>query len=220
MKLINIIGANATGKSTRVSTFIRFLDSKEQPTLVFKNCRNGYKEIGRIYGDYFFLGRFNSKGVWVGLDTSDFSTQQSKLNLYKEIKLEYPEIQFFIQEGYFNNSSKTLTKELLSKYGVDSYKYYFFIYDDIQDYISRCSNRTGQEKDFQWATKSAGWKANLNFSVVFEFYKNLNEDGCSLKKVKFDEPLDFFVREFFNQEFEEPIQSKNIKENFDLDDWI
>lgn len=213
MKLININGANATGKSTRVTTLIKYLEENFKAELIYKNCKNGYKEIGRIYKDYFIMGRFNKKGVWVGLDLADYSTLQSRLDLYKEISSEYPEVKYFVQEGYFNNASKNTTSDILKEYGVNSYHYYYIIYSDIEDYIDRCNGRTGLNRDLDWAKNSAGWKNNQNLYSIMDVYDKLNEPNGNTTKVDINAPKDYFVREFFDRTFEVPeIQPES-------DDW-
>lgn len=211
MKLINITGANATGKSTRVGCLVNFLDSKYESKLVHKNCRNGYKEIGRIYNDIFVLGRYNKSGIWVGLDLADYTTIQSRLDLYKEISEEY-NVSMFIQEGYFNNGSKTLNTTVLKEYNVTNYSYYFLLYNNIQDFIDRCSGRTGQIKTLEWAENSAGWKTNNSILSIYNTYNDLNEENCKSILVDIHAPVDFFVQELFNETHEMSSSQDIIKE--------
>lgn len=213
MKLININGANATGKSTRVATLVDYLDNNYDVELVHRDCRNGYKEVGRIYGEYFVMGRPTKKGLWAGIDLADYSSIQSRYDLYKDIHESYPQVKYFIQEGYFNNTSKTTTKEVLKDYGVDSYSYYYILYDDIQDFINRCNGRTGQDRGEDWALESAGWKKNILYKDIYKIYNDLNEENCKAVLVDFESPKDYFVTEFFNTNHEKK------EATLSLDEW-
>ena len=212
MKLINVMGTNGSGKSTRVDALVKYLDTKMEAKLVHMDCKNGHKEIGRIYGDLFILGRLNNSGKWIGLDLADFCTFQSRLDLYKTISESYPEVKTFLQEGYFNNGSKKATKETLSEYNVSSYVYYVFVYDTIEQFIERCNGRTGKSRGLEWAEKSAGWNDNKSFNGVFEFYDKLKEEDCVVHKYDISAPRDLLVRELFNDTFEIPKEINEPKD--------
>lgn len=201
VRLINILGTNGSGKSTRTDLLVKYLDSKKTPELVMMDCKNGYKEIGRIYDSIFILGRFNKSGKWIGLDLADFTTGQSRLDLYKYISEAYPNVEIFLQEGYFNNGSKHTNKEHLLNYGVDSYSYYFFIYDNMQQFIERCNGRTGKERGEEWAINSAGWRDNTTFLKLYEYYSELNEENCIVYKCNIHAPKDLLIQELFNTTF-------------------
>jgi len=205
---INVLGSNATGKSTRITRLIEYLDKEYgDPTFVIYYSMKAKKEveIGRIYntslGKMFILGRFNTSKKWISLDTSDFTTQESRFNFIKHMFKNY-DINYFIQEGFFNNRGKVFTYEALKKrnINVDKAIEVFFLYDDIEHYLLRTNGRTGKNRRLDWAEKSQGWRDNLGQRKHLEELKLMKCNGeteTELYDVSPFEREDFFVNFLF-----------------------
>jgi hypothetical protein len=120
----------------------------------------------------------------------------------------------FIQEGYFNNASKKMTLREMKNYGISSYKYFFFLYTEIQDYIERTNIRTGNSRNEEWAIDSRGWKTNIyNFEIMDFYIEAIKSDkNCSVYSLTKDEPKDYFVTKFFNCKHK--IKQKRTNFNF------
>jgi len=207
MIFVNILGGNATGKSTRVGCFVRYLSKrfgKYEPVIYYSMKAKKEKEVGRLYetsiGKIFILGRFNQKDAWVSLDTADFSTYDSR---YEFINYMSDKADLFIQEGYFNNMGKAFTYEIIKEKApnVEKVIHYYFLYDKPEQFLERVTLRTGKQRDLEWAKNAPGWKNNLaqtrNYNELLEM-KEKGETQTIIKKVDINEPKDFFIREFFD----------------------
>jgi energy-coupling factor transporter ATP-binding protein EcfA2 len=223
---VNILGGNASGKSTRVTCLVKFLGEKfGEPELVFHHSMKTKKdaEVGRIYktsiGNMFILGRFNKKGKWVGLDTADFSTYDSRYAFIKYMFDNY-DISYFIQEGYFNNRGYAFTLEKVLDNGakVDKTIEFFFLYEDVKDFQRRTNERTGKDRDLDWAENAPGWRDNLTQTRVFNELKE-SETKTVLEKVSIDVPRDYFVEYFFGENFNCEEEPKKESDNSILEDW-
>ena len=233
---INILGGNASGKSTRVGCLVNYMHEKAgsyEPVIYFSNKVKKEIEVGRIYNingvEYFVVGRFNNKGKWVGLDTADFSTYDSR---YKFIKYMFENfnISFFIQEGYFNNRGYAFTKEVLDEQGcgVDKVIEFFILYDKVEQFLERTNNRTGKDRGLDWAENAPGWRDNEGQIKVL---KRLQEEGTEteLITISIDAKKDYFVEYFFGVEYECPKNKAELEEeeranpkedtNDILEDW-
>jgi len=207
MVLINIIGSNAIGKSTRVTTLVDFLDQYDFSVIQYDTPAKGLKEVGKLYetpqGKIFVYGNYQEKKkIWIGLDNAYLSKLEDRLNFMKY--MSELGCDTFIQEGYFNNGSKKMTMNEIKDFGISSYKYFFFLYNEVQEYIDRTNGRTGNSRNEDWALNSAGWKNNLaNFKMRDFYLEALKKDsGCSVYSLTKDEPKDYFVTKFFNRKHE------------------
>lgn len=199
MKLINVMGSNASGKSTRVTALVKYLEENTPPhkiEMIKGTCSDGViRIIGIMFDNIFVLGRKAQKGKWMGLDTQDFTSIEDRLNLYKHISTVYPNTKFFIQEGFFNNKSKVYIMETLEQYGVESYEYYFFIHKTKQEYLERCDLRSGLTRDLSWVDTSSGWRDNSCLNRALSFYST-HEDlkrGCIVEDVSPSADVNYLI---------------------------
>lgn len=222
MKLSNIMGTNALGKSTRINCLVDYLGedyeevsytflrkSKAEPDGVMTTIQN----IGRYYKKHKILivGRKNNSGVWVGLDTADLNNWGSKIEFYTRIinkELPY-DIEHIIQEGYFNNTSMQGSPNALKTIGFTSADFYIFIYDTVDEYLERCNSRSGKIRDIDWAKNSPGWKDNTTYSNTLKNYKKEEDSNFVVYKLCKDEHVDYFVRKLFNDTHEYNMEKQN-----------
>ena len=220
MTIINIMGSNAIGKSTRVNVLVEYLASKFDYTnfkynITDESNKKVYKTIGRLYSNgYLIIGKKNKQNIWSSWDLADFSSWDKRISFFKDINDNYPNVEVIIAEGYFNNRTmRASPNSLRNETGCDNCKIYGFIYNDISEYVERCDNRTGKIRGVEWAKQSSGWEDNKSFSNVIEKYKLENNPKDVVKSLNKDEPKDYFVKELFNDNFE-------IKEvDNSLDEW-
>ena len=231
---INILGGNASGKSTRVGCFVNYLQNKignYTSVIYFSNKKKKETEVGRIYktkiGEIFILGRFNGKQKWVGLDSADFSTYQSRYDFIKYMFDNY-NITYFIQEGYFNNRAYAFTLEKVTENGakVEVVKEFFFLYDNVNQFLERTNTRTGKNRGLDWAKNAPGWRDSQGQLKNYNELLKTNND-TEFIKVSVDIERDYFVQYFFNETFDCPMNSgeqneynnENLKKVDILDDW-
>ncbi len=174
-RFIGLIGANATGKSTRMKVYVQSLEDAGVPfeewTYTFeKHDKMITTVVGRFYqidnlGKLLIIGKPKRDGGWVGGDHT-----LGKLGSIDCVETflraaEKEGVDTVICESYFANSSTMLHPSRLFNF-FDSVNNHWMYYDadKIEEYISRCNNRSGkEERGLEWATDSAGWRQNLQF---------------------------------------------------------
>lgn len=157
MKLISIIGSNATGKSTRVTHIIDSLGEIYTPLLI-----EG-KEFGRIYDSgYCVIGKRTKSGKWNSMDSFPHTNWDTRLAFFEELAKD-ERIHTVIMEGYFNMVAKAGNISVWKDHGYDEVEYFFFYYDKVEDFLARVNMRNeGKDiiKTMEWAKGCAGWKDN------------------------------------------------------------
>lgn len=208
MKLTNIMGTNATGKSTRLTNLALALgDNFQEMSYRFlkksKACPEGedttVKNIGRYYPDTktFLLGKMDKSGKWVGLDTADLNNWDAKIDFFKAcVSKQFADIEHLVIEGYFNNSSMRGSPNALKEIGITSADFIVFIYDNVEQFRARCEFRTGKEKTMNWAVNSTGWKDNNSYNNAYFKYNAEADENFVVEKLNIDAPADYLVTKY------------------------
>ena len=175
LKLIKIIGGNATGKSTRVKQYIDSrTDSYQELSYTWNSITKKTPDgkmmtinAGRLYEDgTFVMGKETMTGNWVGTDyvlgqMGNKDAAYTFLNWLSEFN-----VNTVIAEGYFAIGGGLYTlpvmeaEELFSEVEV-----YAFLYATAQDYLDRTNARSGKSvTEADWEAKGTippGWGSNL-----------------------------------------------------------
>ena len=226
MKIINIMGSNGIGKSTRVNVLLEYMKTKHtvndfEYNIIDKTGKNVRKTVGQLFSNgTLIVGKKNKANNWVSWDTADFSSWDKRISFFKDLNDNYPNVKIVIAEGYFNNKTMRASPNALRKAtGCDSCSIYVFLYDEIDEFIERCNNRTGKNRGLDWAENSAGWRDNCGTRKLIDKYKLDNDKNDIINLLGKDEPRDYFVTEFFNDNFE-VIEKEEVKEiDNSLDEW-
>ena len=200
MKVINLLGSNAIGKSTKMSYLVYYLEQKYgDPEIVYIKKDGKGVILGRIYNDEIFIfGKVNNKGKWVSLDTAAITTLDGRINHIIEMKNKG--IKYYFFEGFFNNHSFSFFERLQKEKGLEVF-YYIFIYKNAQEFLERCNNRTGkEERTLEWAEKSPGFRRNKELENLYEKINNL--EGNNFKTYLLDKETDrnILIKDFFNEQ--------------------
>lgn len=211
-RFIGLVGANATGKSTRMNILVDTLKSSSYEEINYQVEKKGKKLnilAGRVYdignfGKTFIIGRKKRDGGWVGGDHT-----LGKLGSIEYVEtffgfLEEIGIENVICESYFANSSTMLHPVRLFKF-FNKVNIYWMFYDKdkIQQYIDRCNFRSGKDKEergIEWAIDSAGWRQNLQFGRTFQ-RTQVQADGhkgSSVRRILHDVSERWLVNELSN----------------------
>jgi len=200
---IALLGANATGKSTRMSEYIKTLGEPDS-TLDYHFHKKGedlvIKGAGNFYGDMFIVGRATRKGSWAGGDYT-MGKLGSKVCIQEFLTyLDSMGVKTLVYEAFFGAANSAYRPEEIHNYFEESHCYWF-LYDDIQDYIDRTENRSGRPWSGRDKTPfdSAGWKGNLSFFKVFD-KTALEVAGTSstVERVPITAPRDWLIIEMKN----------------------
>ena len=223
------MGTNGLGKSTRVNALVEYLgkDYKEISYTFLKTTKKTpdgvmttVKNIGRYYPEKktFIMGSKNKKGVWVGLDNADITTFDDKYEFYKWIQKEYPDLEYFIQEGYFNNRSMRSSPDANRELFKSSHTV-IFIYDNVEEFLERCSGRTGKDKTLDWALNSTGWGDNGTCENLYNRYLVEVCDKHTVESYKKDAPKDLLVNIIFNDTFDYIEETVELPKKEIVDEW-
>ena len=157
-------------------------------------------DLGRLYSDGLFIaGKKTGNGNWCGADYV-FGKLGSKDLILPAIEHVLTFADTFLIEGYFAVGSQFLRAISLSKY-VNRFNQYFFLYDDLQEYIDRTEGRTGRtwEEQGKDPLTSAGWKSNKGFkNTIPKSQAELDETGMDGQIIKLtkDEDINYFVNRY------------------------
>ena len=198
-----LMGANATGKSTRFKTFVDHLGDEYQtfPYTFFddKKGENRTVDMGRLYNNgYLILGSETKKGGWVCLDKAVLSKQDMRTDFYKWVIDNDPRVLHIFVEGYFNTMSPRSRPAFLRETGFDTISCFFAFYDTVEEFIDRTEARSGST----WESKGkdpytcAGWKDNEGFKRAFaKCYDDDHNpiDGRRVIRMAVDAPKDYLV---------------------------
>jgi energy-coupling factor transporter ATP-binding protein EcfA2 len=206
-----VMGANATGKSTRFKVFVDALVEKyggyDDYSYTFfdtKKDETRTVDIGRLFPNgYLVLGsEANNQAGWVCLDKAILSTQDMRTNFYKHVINKDHTVKHVFAEGYFNTMSPRSRPNFLRETGFNSIDCFFLYYEQPEDYLSRTNSRAGKERGMDWAIASAGWKDNLGFGRAY--IKTLRDehdpsDDKRVFRLNNDSPKDYFVEKYLGK---------------------
>jgi len=202
-----LMGANATGKSTRMKSLVDSLgeDYEDYEYTFIDDKKSELKTVivGRLYSNGFLVMGSEAKNAagWVCLDKAILSKQDTRTTFYKWVMKNDDRVKRIFVEGYFNTMSPRSRPTFLRETGFNDIDCFFMFYDTVEDFIERTERRSGStwEEKGKDARTSAGWKDNLGFMRAFD--KSLKEDnnpsdGRKVMRLPIDAPIDYFVRKY------------------------
>lgn len=199
LHLVNVTGSNGTGKSTRTNILVNWMCRKyDSEEFIYNN-----EKIGLIFPSigYLIIGDKTGHDGWCSLDLAKFKTWEDKLNFYKYISDNHPEISTIFQEGYFNNGSMQGSPSNLRNFGITRSSIYFFFYDNVEEFLKRTNERSGKaSRGLDWAENCAGWKDNCVMPKIMEKYKEEMLENDIVKRVSIHANRNYFLTELFNIE--------------------
>lgn len=211
LTLINYMGANGVGKSTRTFHMVKYLqDNFESQEFQYVVSKKGQEpkemKVGILFENgWLVLGSFaKGKTQWVSLDSAIFSKWEQRLAFIKDISENYPEISTVFMEGYFNNRSKQSSPESWKDHGADYVHILTSYYDDIQDFIDRTNGRTGKDRGLDWAENSPGWKDNVLFKKLTDLFIPMAQDGDVVERLDIHSPKEVLIHRYFEDEYNSP----------------
>jgi len=237
MRVINYIGANATGKSTRVTVLVNYLESKfdvedVEFTYTKKSKKNGDKQVTTKVGLRFsngvvIFGKFDGSRKWIGLDTGMCSSWDQRSAFITEMKARGAETVVF--EGYFNNRSKIAGPETFHNAGADEVHILASFYDKCEDFLMRTNIRSGKlSRGMEWAENAPGWKDNKGIINSQKYWLEQAKENDTVTRIDIDESRGYLVERFFEKDFDyntfyESFESPSVEAKApgaDLDEWF
>ncbi len=222
MKVINYMGSNGTGKSTRTKVMVDYLEKNFNfEPFYFQVTRKGFneklEEIGILFENgWLVLGKHVKGGEgWVSLDAAFLSKWEQRLDFVNQMsKLE--EVSTIFMEGYFNNRSAQGGPEKFRENGAEVIHNLVSTYDNIHQFIERTNGRTGKIRGTEWAEQSPGWKDNETIKKCERIYHEQATEADKVHNIHFESPREILVTTYFDENFvyEEPISTPNLE-----DDW-
>lgn len=199
-KWIALLGANATGKSTRMAAYVESLGDPDC-VLNYAFEKNGelkvIKGAGSVYGDMFVVGRPTRSGKWAGGDhTMGALGSIACVHTFFEY-LDSKGIKTVVFEAYFGNNSTMYRPERLFEFFKEVHCRWF-LYDDLQGYVDRTENRCGQtwEDKGKDPSQSAGWRNNVAYFRALELTsKQVVNTSSTVKRVSINAPADWLIGE-------------------------
>jgi len=191
MDITLLVGANATGKSTRLKTFVddtsRLLDTDgidyEYTFFDTKKDKTRTVVLGKLFPNGILILGSEAKNHagWVCLDKAILSTQDMRTDFYKYTMTNDTRVKHIVAEGYFNCTSPKMRPEYLRKTGFETINCAFMYYDNVKEFFDRTQERSGHDRDMEWAENCAGWKDNSSFRRSHE--KSLEQDRDDKQRV-------------------------------------
>ena len=199
-KWIGLLGANATGKSTRMTEYVKSLGTADTVyDHVFE--KNGemktIKGAGHIWGNTMVIGRPSRDGKkWCGGDHT--MGQLGSIACVEEFfrHIDGMGIEVVVFEAYFGNNSTMYRPDRLREF-FETVHNHWFLYDELEQYIDRTENRSGQtwEDKGKNPEESAGWRNNVAYFKALGLTKEQVEDTDStVERVAIDAPVDWLVK--------------------------
>lgn len=221
MRVINYTGSNASGKSTRVTVVVDYLQSMyDYEDVVFtytkKSKKHGDKDITgkvgvRFSNGWVVFGKRDNKGKWIGLDSGMCSSWDQRSAFVSEMKSSGADTILF--EGYFNNRSKIAGPKTFHDAGADEVHILASYYDSCEDFLSRTNIRSGKlNRGMDWAENSQGWKDNKGIINSQKYWREQATENDTVTRVDIDAPRDYIVKRFLDEEFD----YDSFYENFSL----
>ncbi len=197
-KWIALLGSNATGKSTRMTAYVKSLGPPDRVldyTFEKKGEMKTIKGAASIWGTTLIVGRPTRDGnKWVGGDHT--MGQLGSMDCAKQFLTDISEmgIETVVFEAYFGTSSKTYYPERLRDY-FDTVHNYWFIYDELQEYVDRTEARSGStwENRGKDPEASAGWRSNLSYLKTVERTSAQVEGISSVERISVNAPKDWLI---------------------------
>lgn len=219
MTVINYIGSNGVGKSTRCFYLVEYLKKKyDYKVIKYEVSRKGkpikIENIGFLFSNgWMIMGRYSkNNNQWLSLDTGAISKWEQRFKFIKDMKSR-KDIDVLFLEGYFNNRSKAGSpKNIKEQTGVDEVHVFVSHYDNIKDFIKRTNTRTGKSRGLDWAENSAGWKDNNSFIRMLKIYNEEKDPNDLVQRVDINAPKDYLVQIYFNELFSTEELQKILKE--------
>jgi len=202
-QFIALLGSNATGKSTRIHEYVKTLGEPDS-ILDYHFHKNGedrvIKSAGNVYGDMFVVGLATRNGSWAGGDYT--MGRLGSMECIREfyVHLDSMGIQTVLYEAMFGASSSVYRPEQILNYFGESHVYWF-LYDDIQEYIDRTEKRSGRPWEGRKKTpsESAGWKSNSSFLKVMNITtETVAGTTSTVERISIDAPRDWLITEMKN----------------------
>ena len=194
---VALMGANATGKSTRMFEYVKTLGPADR-VFDYTFEKNGemrtVKQAGHIWGNIFVVGRPARDGKkWVGGDYTMGRIGTKAHTLEFLASLEDEGIDTVVFEAYFNTNSLIYHPDTL--YDIfDKVNNYWFYYDTLEEFAAKTAARSGRTWEEREADpeEAAGWKNNKTFVRVLERTSLQIQDGRgSVERVSYTEPRDW-----------------------------
>jgi hypothetical protein len=187
MNITLLVGANATGKSTRLKTFYDILSTRfdsegEDYSYTFLDTKTDKVRtvvIGKLFPNGFLIlgSQANNHAGWVCLDKAVLSTQDMRAGFYKHVMAtDSDNVKHIVAEGYFNCTSPRMRPEALREVGFDLINCVFMFYDTVEEFYTRTKLRSGHDRDMEWALNCAGWKDNRSFVRSHEMSSEQDRD--------------------------------------------
>ena len=197
-RFIGILGANATGKSTRMAEFVKQLGEPDS-VLDYTFTKDGedriVKNAGRRYGDLFVVGRPTKTGKWAGGDYTmgSIGTIACAREFFQYLLDQG--IKTVICETYFGCNSTMYDPDRMNQIFDETHLRYF-IYDKEtpEVFLNRCIGRSGRDLDMDWALNSAGWKDNI--AQHRKLRVTSEQSPGTVQRVSIDAPRDWLVYEY------------------------
>lgn len=188
--LVNLKGANSSRKSTKMSYIVKYLIERADKV--------DYLEHGiliEVKGlKYFYIGKLTPKGVYVSLDCSKLQKIEVRLEYMKTV-IENHDVKVILCEGYFNNLSKRMHRlSFIKEFKIDRYEYYYFYSDTVEEQEKLMSKRSVKCTSYNTVANTL-----KGFSEELAFFKEIQDPDCISERVDIEEPRDFFVKKFFNE---------------------
>lgn len=204
--IVFLMGANATGKSTRMKALVDNLgEDYEDYEYTFIDTKKGQAKektvnIGRLYRNgYLVLGsEAKNESGWVCLDKAVLSKQDTRTDFYMHVMDTDPRVSKIFVEGFFNTMSPRSRPDFLRKTGFNNIDCFFLFYDTVEEFIDRTESRSGST----WESKGkdpytcAGWKDNEGFKRAFKKCYEADHnpsDGRRVIRLPIDAPEDYLV---------------------------
>ena len=99
-----------------------------------------------------------------------------------------------LAESYFCGPSLKFRPESLFDH-FDYVNNFITFYDEVEDYLQRCRDRSGRDLTIEWASNSAGWQDNGAFKRVFRVTPEQveNKEGSSVERLDINAPRDWLI---------------------------
>jgi len=220
LHLINYMGANGVGKSTRTFHLVDYMKNTMDFTeFKYGITRKGNDEkeetIGLLFENgWLVLGKFSKENTqWVSLDSAILSKWEHRIAFIEDMS-KRGEIKVVFMEGYFNNRSRQSSPENLKAHGVSKVEILTSYYNDISEFIDRTNGRTGKNRGMEWAEQSPGWNDNKLFDKLYnEFIEEVNESAI-VERIDINSPRDTLVNRFFDKSY---VKKEEVNV---MDEWL
>ena len=204
MKVINFMGANATGKSTRTKVMVDYMKEHfEYKEFLYDTADKDQQNIGYLFDNgWLVLGNETKDGNgWISIDKAFFTSHDARQAFIRDLDKNFGDVDTLFMEGYFNNRSERCGPKAMREIGVKTTDIIFSYYDNIDEYIARTNGRTGRNRGYEWAENATGWKDNSVFEKRHKSFLNEIVGDDSVCRVDVNEDKEYLVRNYFDPDF-------------------